>query len=119
MAIPAKVLEDGNRQGTHISSSIVLPADVGVVTVRLDIAAGDYTDPDNFVRFASQRSEDGGLTWLPFVAATWNGGPYTDENNVVNPPPTFTVNCAEFAGQRVRIEVDIAKRMRVGVTVTA
>ena len=127
MAVTTILATQNNRQGTFVSSSIVLPAEVspGVsvigqeVTIRALTNTTSYENVLNSFQFNLYRSADGGATWLHVAGIGWQGGRYVDKLGNVNPPPELSVGPvpAEWVGQRFRAELDIPRAMRLGAEI--
>lgn len=102
------VLSQANRQGTWISASYQVPANVSVFRMWGDVAPNDLNSTKTF-RLAVESSDDNGQTWAPRYAFGF-AGPMTEQ-------PYLEVAASAFAGQRVRAVLDVPETMRLGATV--
>ena len=62
-------------------SAAVPCADTKVISIKLDAATADYDDPALQLMLVVERSDDGGLNWLPWASAVMTGGTYTQDGS--------------------------------------
>jgi hypothetical protein len=113
------------REGVILTPSVDIPTNLprGEIQAILDMPVAAYEDPTNRI-FADLYQSDLTLPGGWRLRASnrpggWLGGRFVDEDGIVNPPPilfALSVSDAE-RGKTFRIEFDVAKRMRVGLTV--
>lgn len=113
------------RDGVILTPSVDIPANLpnGEIQVILDMPTAAYEDPTNRVfadLYQSDLTVPGG--WRLRASnrpSGWVGGPYTDDDGVKNPPPVlFALSVGDNErGKTFRVEFDISKRMRAGLTV--
>lgn len=121
------ILTEQQRQGTLTSSSV---GPVQTSATRVHIVAvmpqSVRDDPDARLRWIIWKSFDG-VNWRHEAGCSpdnsldycWTGGSgFVDKQGNVNPPPAFTwegQSLANIQGALVRAELDIPKRVRLGV----
>jgi hypothetical protein len=113
------------RQGVITTPSFTIPINMpnGEIQVVGDIPTGDYENPANRI-FADLYQSDLSLPGGWRLRASnrpsgWLGGPFVNEDGVVNPAPVFfSLSVSDFErGKTFRAEFDVPVRMRVGLTV--
>lgn len=113
------------RDGVILTPSFAIPSDMpdGQILVRATIPTADYEDPANQL-FADLYVSDLTLPGGWRLMATnrpggWKGGPFVDDDGVVNPPPIlFSLGVTPtLRGRTFRCEFDIPTRMRAGLEV--
>lgn len=102
------VLDQRQRQGTHTSASMLVPAGISTVTVLGDISAADLASTKSF-RLVMEQSVDDGATWQHRFGFGFQG-PMT-----VQPYMQFAVG--DLVGTRVRVTVDIPDQIRMGAII--
>jgi len=88
---------------------------VGTIRIQYNIPTSDYENVAN--GFTTKFFVEIGGQWLRMATTVWPGGRYVDEDGIVNPAPTTTIQAYEVAGRRVRTETTVARRMRLGASV--
>lgn len=119
-----KVLGTIDRvKGTFTSTSIDIPRNVDGLTqvvVQLNIPTAEYEDVTNSARYWISYF-DGARGWLPIGPGTlWTGGRFIARDGTINPPPgEYFVpgNIDQVAGKTIRVDLDIPRAMKVGVSV--
>lgn len=112
-----RLLDVTDRQGTMLSASKRMPVApvTGVAMLDLDTLA-NASNPLNSAIVNVVASIDGGQTWRHVAGFQWNGGDLGKDGTVqVRPAIKFDTTGLEDA--RVRIEVEVPRRMRCGALV--
>ena len=104
--------------GTYTSPSVdtqnLRPYTLFRVTGLMDSA--DVHDPTLSIVIRLEGTDDGGFTWKPLVAGVWHGGPDSVEDP--HPAPSLTWRATDMDRvQRLRLVLDIPKRISIGGTV--
>lgn len=103
------VLDQRPRQGTHTSSSLLVPSTgLTLCRVQADINAADLASTKSF-RCWLEQSVDNGQTWQHRFGFGFQG-PMTEQ-------PYMEFSVVSLLGTRVRVIVDIPVSIRMGAII--
>ena len=113
-----RVLTTKVRQGTMLSSSVLLPATItGSVTIAAaGLSTVDLANPVNTMRLHAYTSADGGASWVYEGGGEWRGGS-ANKDGSWNRPAIILNEVERFRTRLIRIEVDIPAPLRCGAEV--
>jgi hypothetical protein len=76
----------------------------------------DYENPDNGFTALLYLSIDDGVTYTSFTGAGWRGGPFTDKQGILDPPPILQSPLDGLpANSKVFIQVDLTGTFTIGI----
>jgi len=117
MAIIATIPRQ-NRQGVYLAPSIVVPAGITEILVKLNVTTATYTTTGKSVTMRVYVLNETNGTWQLTSTALWETGAYTDpETGEVNPPPVLSPSIMGLTGRTLRAEFEIPISMSIGATV--
>jgi hypothetical protein len=115
------ILSRASRQGTIVSSSTTVPADVQAIQIDGDFHQADLTDPTKSCTIRVFVSNDDGATWVLAFRTGWQGGTHIDKWTGQEVPNTLSFAFGpidHMAGWLVRGELDIPVTTRMGLNLT-
>ena len=103
-----QILTKRRHQGRAFSASEVVPQSAQFVSVWVNLAPAEQSDPNLELVLTVTSSHDGGQSWKTEAGVAWRGGPGVSR-------PGVSLDAAALRGKRISAVVDVSRELQVEV----